>query len=266
MSEFDDDTALRRDPEGDGGTWRGEVAPRWHIGAGPNGGYIASFPLRAMSELSPFPDPLTMTTHYLQRPVYGPTVVRADIDQAGKAHAFLRARMDQEHGTVATALAIFGTHRPSEVEAVVARMPALPPPEETPVLTAPEGPDLEFVRRFEYRRPLEADEAFWGPTPTAPEVDGWVRLTDRALDALAVPLFMDSFPPAVFAVRGPGLCPTLELTVHWRSRPTTRWHAADFRTRFLMGGYMEEDGLLWGEDGRLVAQSRQLARYTPLSA
>ena len=102
------------------------------------------------------------------------------------------------------------------------------------------------------------------PTPSPAEVNGWVRLVDRDLDAVAVPLFMDSLPPAVFGAQGVGLAPTLELTVHWRSRPHTRWHAADFRTRFLLGGYMEEDGLLWGEDGRLVAQSRQLARYTPM--
>lgn len=262
MSEFDDDTALRR--EGD--TWHGSVTSRWHIGAGPNGGYIASFPLRAMLDLSPFPDPLTMTTHYLQRPVEGPATVRATVDQASRAHAFLAARMDQEHGVVATALAIFGTHRSSDLETVTARMPDLPPADETPVMPAPEGPDFEFVRRFEYRVPADHQAAVWGPTPMPAEVHGWARLVGRDLDVLAVPLFMDSFPPAVFATHGPGLCPTLELTVHWRSRPHTRWHAGDFRTRFLIGGYMEEDGLLWGEDGRLVAQSRQLQRFTPMPA
>jgi acyl-CoA thioesterase len=260
MTQFDDDTALRR--EGD--VWRGEVGPRWHIVAGPNGGYVASFPLRAMLELSPFPDPLTMTTHYVQRPVYGPATVRASVNQAGRGHAFLEARMEQEHGVVVTAMAIFGTHRHSDLETVDARMPDLPPVDDTPAMPPREGPEFEFVHRFEYRLPLEHQAEVWGPAPAPAHIRGWVRLVDRDLDALAVPLFTDCFPSAIFATHGLGQSPTLELTVHWRSRPRTRWHAADFRTRFLMGGYIEEDGLLWGEDGRLVAQSRQFARFTPM--
>ncbi len=78
-----------------------------------------------------------------------------------------------------------------------------------------------------------------------------------------VPLFMDCWPPSMFFAFQGGFAPTLELTVHFRSRPRTEWHLAAFESRFLMGGYVEEDGLLWGEDGRLVAQSRQLALFRP---
>ena len=67
VSEFDDDTALTL---GDDGVWRGAMTDRWWIGAGPNGGYIASFLIRAMVAESRQPDPLTMTTHYLSRPAW----------------------------------------------------------------------------------------------------------------------------------------------------------------------------------------------------
>jgi acyl-CoA thioesterase len=37
------------------------------------------------------------------------------------------------------------------------------------------------------------------------------------------------------------------------------WLRCRFTTRFVTGGYLEEDGEVWDEAGRLVAQSRQLA-------
>ena len=258
-SEFDDDTALVRN----GDTWQGTVSPRWNIGAGANGGYLATFPLRAMLDVSPAPDPLSMTTHYLRRPQWAPLAVRAQVVHATRSHAYLQATVEQAGEPIASSIAVFGTHREAPVEMVDAVPPDLPRPADTPTMPPPEEEGTEFVRRFEYRIPPDHLEAFWGPAPAAPRSYGWIRLPDRDLDAVAVPLFMDAFPPALFASHGPALAPTLELTVHWRSRPSTTWHAGDFRTRFLMGGYMEEDGELWGEDGRLVAQSRQLARFTP---
>ena len=67
--------------------------------------------------------------------------------------------------------------------------------------------------------------------------------------------------PALFAAMPMTGVPTVELTVHWRGRPAGAWHYGEFRTNNLTRGYLEEDGLLWGEDGALVAQSRQLALY-----
>lgn len=260
MSEFDDDTALVQD----GDVWRGTVSPRWHVGAGPNGGYLATFPLRAMLDVAPLPDPLSMTTHYLQRPTYGPIEVRARVLHATRSHAYLAADLIQEHGLVLTSLAVVGRLRESEIPPLSAPMPDVLPPDDCVSMPTLPDPNLEFTRRFEYRTPSPGFESFYAPTPGVHESRGWVRLLDRDLDAVAVPLFADSFPPAVFIALGPGLMPTLELTVHWRARPRPGWHFARFGTRFFTGGYVEEDGEIWGEDGTLVAMSRQLARYTPL--
>lgn len=265
-TEFDEDTALTRD----GDVWRGRVSRRWHVAAGANGGYIATYPLRAMLDVAPFPDPMTMTTHFLQRPTWDELTVRVRLNHATRGHAYLEAHVEQAHGPIATAMAVFGTRRDGAVESFAAAMPTLPPPLECSLLEPPDddGGDpnisMEFVRRFEYRMPAERRDAFWAPTPSPPIIRGWSRLRDRDLDALAVPLFMDSYPPAIFAAKGVAMVPTVELTVHWRGRPTTTWHLAEFRTRHLTDGYIEEDGELWGEDGRLVAQSRQLARFTAL--
>ena len=52
---------------------------------------------------------------------------------------------------------------------------------------------------------------------------------------------------------------TVELTVHLRARPAPGWLAFRTLTRYLEGGYFDEDAEIWDSAGRLVAQSRQLA-------
>lgn len=53
--------------------------------------------------------------------------------------------------------------------------------------------------------------------------------------------------------------PTVELTAHIRGIPVPGWLRCAFTTRFVSGGYLEEDGEVWDLSGRLIAQSRQLA-------
>jgi acyl-CoA thioesterase len=267
--ELDEDTAL--EPAGPG-RWRGRVTGRWGIGGGPNGGYIAAILARAlMAEAAP-PQPLTMTIHYVERPVVAPVTVEVETVRVGRSHATLSARLVQDR-PVAVALATFGRHRPDERQWAQAAAADYPDPARcveparmpVPPGTTPAG--TEFRDRFQVRV-AEPGDLFYGRERPGPALTrGWTRLADgRPTDDLAVPLLMDSFPPAIFSAFFPDLpagfgAPTLELTVHWRSQPRTDWHLARFSTRLLTGGYVEEDGELWGEDGVLVAESRQLARF-----
>ena len=73
----------------------------------------------------------------------------------------------------------------------------------------------------------------------------------------------DAFlPPAIFRAPERIRVPTLELTIHFRGQPPEDahpWLHCTFVSRVSAGGVVEEDGELWSEDGRLLAQSRQLA-------
>ncbi len=88
------------------------------------------------------------------------------------------------------------------------------------------------------------------------------------MDALMIATFADGFPPASFGrARQPFPIPTLDLTVHFRA-PLPLEGAKDgdytlarFSSSLASGGFIEEDGLMWSRDGRLLAQSRQLALY-----
>jgi acyl-CoA thioesterase len=72
----------------------------------------------------------------------------------------------------------------------------------------------------------------------------------------------DAWPPAVFSrLEVPVGVPTIDLTIHFRQTPSGEpgWTLVRFRTQVAAAGYLEEDGEVWSADGRLLAQSRQLA-------
>ncbi len=114
---------------------------------------------------------------------------------------------------------------------------------------------------------LHPDDAqFFVGTPSGdPLIRGWIRLAnDEAFDVYSLLLATDAFPPTVFNAKLPvAWTPTVELTAHVRGIPKPGWLRCRFSTRFISGGMLEEDGELWDDTGRLVAQSRQLA-LTPL--
>jgi acyl-CoA thioesterase len=92
--------------------------------------------------------------------------------------------------------------------------------------------------------------------------DGPVFTDGAPPDLLALPLLVDSTAPAVLEL-GAGST-TIQLTVHLRARPAPGWLAGRAVTRFVSGGYHEEDFEIWDSAGALVAQSRQLALIVPL--
>jgi acyl-CoA thioesterase len=137
--------------------------------------------------------------------------------------------------------------------------PAVPPPDACGARSGGEqGVTLSILGRLDIR--LHPDEARAGAAGRA-QVTGWVRFRDgRAPDPLANLLFADAFPPSVFGVLGAvGWVPTVSLTVDLRRRPAPGWILCRFRTEDLADGRLIEDGVLWDESGRIVAQSRQLA-------
>ena len=106
------------------------------------------------------------------------------------------------------------------------------------------------------------DAGFSSGAPSGePRVRGWFRLPDdEPMDTVALVLATDAFPPTAFNARLPvAWTPTVELTTHVRACPAPGWLRCSFTTRFVTGGFLEEDGEVWDETGRLVAQSRQLA-------
>lgn len=251
--------SIALEPLGDG-RWRGEVRPEWIVGEAPNGGYLVCIALSALGRTLPQPDPFAVSAHFPTRTVPGPAEVRVQTIRAGRSLSTGVATLEQEGRPCMHVTATYGDLSAIDgPTAVLADRPEFPPPEGCVPAVGPSAPPL--ARQFDLR--LTPESTMWAvgrPTGVA-EMAGWIRLAGgRPPDPLSLALFADAFPPTVFNVVPMTWVPTIELTVHVRARPVHGWLQARFGTRYLISGYLEEDGELWDESGKLVALSRQLAR------
>ena len=90
---------------------------------------------------------------------------------------------------------------------------------------------------------------------------GWFKLADdREPDPIELLMVVDALPPVTFDLGLPGWAPTLELTAHVRALPAPGWVKVRHAPATSPAGMFEEDCEVWDSAGRLVAQSRQLAR------
>lgn len=122
-------------------------------------------------------------------------------------------------------------------------------------------PEVGLRRRVETR--LDPSTAGWaiGRPSGEPVMRGWVRLTDgSAPDPFSLLLFADVLPPTSWSIGLLGWAPTVQLQVLVRALPAPGWCAVEARASEVAGGWIDEDYRIWDSTGRLVAQSRQLAR------
>jgi len=266
-SEFDRDTAVTlREP----GVYDIDLSAGWTIINAVNGGYLLAVLGRALADALPQSDPFTISAHYLTASQPGPAVVRTEIVRTGRTLSTGQASLFQydDEGREVERIRVLASYGdldtlPEDVR-TTARPPAIPPmdqcfgPQDAPAPIP--GSSAITDRLF-----LKLDPATLGWALGAPsgkgEMRSWFGLADgRDADPLSLLLAVDALPPTAFEIGLSGWVPTVELTVHVRSRPAPGPLRVSITTRNLAGGFLEEDAEVWDSADRLVAQSRQLAR------
>ncbi len=241
----------------------------WVVGGGVNGGYLLSTVGNALRsrlaavEGRPRPDPLAISAYYLSASVPGPAEVRTEVKRVGGSIATAAAELWQGDDVRISALATYGdlsTLSP-DVE-TTAEEPFLPPVEECVSNRADASREVPpLFHRFDLR--FHPDHVGWalGQPNGRAELSAWFRLWGgREPDPISLLLVVDALPPTTLALGRYGWAPTLELTAHVRALPAPGWLKVRQVSRNLAGGMFEEDCEVWDSTGRLVAQSRQLAR------
>lgn len=254
-----------------GGVFQGRIDPAWWVVRGPHGGYLAAMILRALTlRLGPEAEarPVrSFTTHFVKPPREGTLDIATSVEREGRSMTYLAARATQEGETVALSLAAFSEARDG-FEFDDATAPDAPAPDEAfPVPSEGDG-----IPRFLGK--VDLRWVFGDPPSSGSEeavVGGWMRLRAPAIaDSPAVACLLDAWAPAIFPrTTEPVVCPTVDLTMHFRSPLPLDGAAPDdfylgrFSSKLSRGGFFEEDGELWSKEGILIAQSRQLALALP---
>lgn len=242
------------------GEYTATIQPGWDIAGKANGGYLLAIAARAASDAADGRVPLTVTGHFVAPGERGPASVRAEVVKAGRRFTTVRATLSDPRHALLTILGTFADEsafRPDAPERVEGAPPDLPPPDESERTIATSSFPPPIVGQVDLRlHPADADF-----DAGEPRMRGWLRLLDdEPIDAFGLILAVDVFAPTIFNAGIPvDWTPTVELTAHVRAVPTPGWLACAFRSRFISGGFLETDGEVWDESGRLVAQSRQLA-------
>ena len=251
------------------GTYGATIEDGWGIHGNANGGYLIAMAARAMAQHAGRPDPVTITAHYLSPGKPGEVQIETELVKEGRKFATLTASMrglatDPNQPRPRPILQVMGAFTDlsasSGPELVDGSPPDLPPVDECASTDTKEMFSPEFFNQVEVR--LHPDDAKFSVRPSGEALTrGYFRLlNDEPMDAIALLLATDALPPTVFNANLPvSWVPTVELTAHVRAQPVPGWLRCEFRTRFVTGGFLEEDGLVWDESGQMVAQSRQLA-------
>jgi hypothetical protein len=261
MHVFDQDVSLTQRGDGE---FKAKISGNWSINGHPNGGYLMALLQNAMTQCGKMKGIPIITANFIARSEVGAADVFVEAISRSNRFNRLEARLVQKGRERIRAFGTFMKERGEPGETHYGeREPVIADLEES--VLVPTLPKYTLYEMMDVR--LDPTTAGWmNGTPTEKsEIKGWIRFKKkRQLDALAVLLIADSFPPAVLSSHGiVAWIPTIEFSVSVRSIPASEWLKCVFKTSFIHNGMLEEDGYIWDEAGSLVAVSRQHAWLRP---
>ncbi|MDN3351697.1 thioesterase family protein [Actinomadura sp. DC4] len=256
MGSFDEATAVRR--IGDG-RYSAELDAAYGFEQALNGGYLMAVLARAALDAAGRPHPISTAASFLRVGRPGPAEVHVESRKSGRTADVARVTLVQEDTAVVEAILTTGTLDGDAEPVYSADIDGLPPLGEC----VPFGsePESGFAAQVELR--YDAATMGWldGQPTGRPEMRAHFRLREeREPDGVLLALAVDSLPPVVLNTGAYGWAPTVELTWHMRAVPAPGRLSLHGHGRLVSDGWFDEDVEVWDSRGRLVAQSRQIAR------
>lgn len=249
----------------DRNTLQGRTADQYWNSVSPFGGFTAATLLNAIL-LHPdrLGDPLAMTINFAGAIRKGAFSIRVHAARTGRStqHWQMTIAQDGDPDPVATGTAVFAVRRPTWCD-TENKKPDVPLPAALPRFERPEK--LPFLQQYDIR--------YVGPAPegNAPSsaTQCWIGdVPPRPLDFPSIAAYCDIFLPRLF-LRRPRPTPistvTMSINFHIDSAGLERQHGTHAlgasRGNVFNGGFHDQEGLLWGMDGSLLATTQQLVWY-----
>ncbi|MED7926892.1 thioesterase family protein [Nonomuraea sp. LP-02] len=259
MTKFDEATqAIKIDDT----TYDVCLDPGYSIGGPLNGGYLMAVILRAVVDASPFEHPVSTTAQFLKAPVPGPAQVRVEPLKAGRTAAFARATLVQDGTAKIEGLITTATLSGAAPDYHDDEVHPMPPVEDCLRLPDPK-PESGMTLNAQMELRFDPPTIGWlkGEPTGRPESRAYFRMAEpQDPDPYVLALAVDALPPVVFSAGARGWAPTVDLTWHLRALPAPGWLTLIGGGRMISDGWFDEEVEVRDSTGRLVAQSRQLAR------
>ncbi len=261
---------LQRAADGpQGPVFTGDLSPHWTIGPKIHGGVMLSLCANAAHAAlatgevgSGSAEPIAVSANFLWAPDPGPVQLLTTVRKQGRQVSLVDVELKQGDRTAVRAAITLGTpehHVPPllSINPVIDRMSVAPPPEIEPI-----GPGhlLAKINHLADGCDIRPDlSGLRADTGEAPISRIWVRPRDEAPDALFALTCSDISMPVTFAVGRTGWAPTVQLTAYLRGAPADGWLRVVCTATQIGQDWFDEDHTVVDSEGRVVAQSRQLA-------
>ena len=260
-------------------TFTGFITDKYSIGDAPNGGYLVALALAAGRHCLPFIQPMTVTTHFVQKALENQEVTfQVQVLNISKSTVTALISAHQGNQLKYQVISTFGKAEQKIGKSLCNETaPVLPPIEDcidASKMLRTLGDKLKIAKMIDFRVPKDDPFALTtlkgktSETGTA-SASGYLRLSDAHPGSINILAFyLDACPPPILNVYPRDWVPTMEMTLHFWNAPKrlppsedSGWFRVKFSTTYMQNNLLYTDGEIWEADGSsLLAKSRQMAR------
>jgi acyl-CoA thioesterase len=256
------DDAIRLELLGEGRS-RGHTSEKYWNFVGPFGGITAATALNALLQREErIGDPLSLTANFMAPIKAGAFDVETKLVRSNRSTQHWSVQLVQDGEPVLGAIAVFAARRDTW-----GLREAVPPAAPSAEACKKFEPRLEILwpRMYEMRY---ARGRFGVENPDS-ETHAWLRdIPERNLDHASLTAICDAFFPRIF-LRRPRMAPIATVSLNVYYHVDTAELALEGSAHVLCvakaqvfnKGYYDQEGQVWGRDGKLLATTQQVAWY-----